>query len=211
MQWARVQPHSSDDNFSLINALADAFQSQPIALVALTIAGIVGFFGWQHNRHSVQPIMRFRVHTELDPFSFELRLHNVGLGPAIIIKWSIYKDGKIIELPRLESEWKSLLKSIGITGCQFGYGNIVVDETLAPRNDDSQLVLEISDLPSYLSQDVRPELNRLNFICKYKSVHRFSGQTEEFHTPEAYRRIVQEWKKHQASAPGDAANADPTG
>ena len=93
-----------------------------------------------------------------------------------------------------------MLESIGIVGVSPSFGNIVADETLAPRKDDAHLVLRIGNTGLPVERDFRPELNRLNFKCKYKSVYRFSGHMAEFHQPEAYKRIVQEWKDFDAAA-----------
>ena len=88
MWWSRADTNNSDNNFSWLGALADAIQSEPIALVALILAGTVGVVGWIHNRQSIRPILRFRIATILNPFSLKITLHNVGLGPAVVTKWS---------------------------------------------------------------------------------------------------------------------------
>ena len=215
MQWSRVQPHSYDDNFSLISVLADAIQSQPIAVAALILAIVVGLVGYIHNRHSVRPLLRFRAENYFDKLSFKITLRNVGLGPAIITKWSMYKDGALVQTPILESEWFDFLQGVGITDVNIDYWNIFVGQAFAPRGDDIVVLLHITasqpDLLLATPRDIRHQVNRLNFICEYKSVYRFSGQKEPFTPPKTYKKIVQYWQNKQVSDPGDAANGGPAG
>lgn len=62
----------------------------------------------KHNRLSVKPWLSTWVETNSIPYSYEIRLNNIGIGPAIINSFDIYVDGHKVEGSGLEPITKTV-------------------------------------------------------------------------------------------------------
>lgn len=91
---------------------------QTATVVIAAVAVLNSFFYYyrqrKHNHLQVRPNLMIKSHLtsrhEEGRYSFFIRIHNYGLGPATIVSKKVYFDGRLIQPGEEYDEWRNLVK-----------------------------------------------------------------------------------------------------
>jgi len=168
-------PCSKDTPNQNIITIAAAF----IALVALAVAIWQGFLLRRHNRLSISPKLGFKLDISKEEPEYGLLLRNNGVGPAIIEKFQLYVDGKLIEDDG-HGGWKNAFKALEIPMLEYGWW----DKGQVMASEERLLLLGIMkhNLKDKRIADFRESFNRMNIVIEYSSVYeeKFSINKNDF-------------------------------
>jgi len=140
-----------------------------IALSASAATIWQGILMRKHNRLSVKPFLRIDNNAELGKKG-EVRLINVGAGPAIIDSMAVYVDGKLIDNPDLKVKMLNALNLIDPTE-NGHYYTLYPGEVFAVG--ESHYLFEMSNISKTAKYcaEVERQFKRLSFVIKYKSIY----------------------------------------
>jgi hypothetical protein len=89
-----------------------------VALSALTLALLEGFWTRRHNELSVKPLLFISHHLAGSQGRFGLTVSNNGLGPALVRGYTLEVDGKPMEEKEGDNGWQSAIDILRIRGLE---------------------------------------------------------------------------------------------
>lgn len=162
----------SEFNWQLITGISTTV----IALCALAFSIWQGMQTRKHNKLSVRPHLTTWTNNDERNGFYKLELINNGLGPALIEKFLIKMDGKVISeqgLVPMENMFNTIFTNLDPEQTLGSY--LAKDHSMAAK--DKYTILNIQFLQPFPSRKVVAQaLTRLNFEITYRS---FYG--EQFH------------------------------
>lgn len=154
--------------------LITASMSVLIACVALIATHRQNKKNDLHNRLMVTPNLSDATHVDIEGCTYEYKIHNKGIGPAIIIDAEIYVDGEAIETKDpLVDAIEMILKG---TSLSYGHQSIALGAYILPNEviDILSVATDETNTPMTVHAEVQ---RRARLTIKYKSIY---GDTYAF-------------------------------
>jgi hypothetical protein len=168
------QPEKFLEAYTDILTLITASMSVLIACIALIVAHRQNKKNDLHNRLMVTPSLSDDTHVDIEGCTYEYKIHNKGIGPAIIIDAAIYVDGEAIETKDpLVDAIEMILKG---TNLRYGHQSIALGTYILPNEviDVLSVATDEANTPMVIHAEVQ---RRAKLKIKYKSIY---GDTYAF-------------------------------
>lgn len=161
------------DNYEVTVALASLF----IAVIATVFSGYQATLSRQHNRLAIRPylVIHRTIGLEGQDYIAQIAVRNAGLGPAIIKKYQVSFDGKVIGTG---DEPMTCFESIGQLTQYLSFsascGRMILpnDTVLAPQMMVKTIVFESGGVTNASREELFEFIQRFGIDIEYTSLYR---------------------------------------
>ena len=142
-----------------------------IALCALVFTIKQGSQARKHNSLSVRPFLTIWTRQYSEKGLYEVELINNGLGPALIEKFTVKVDGKVITGEGTEPVEKALKVVFPNHNYQSHQSYVDKGYSMAPKEKCTIVAIQFTDQPWPTPESVSQAFNRAELEVAYKSFY----------------------------------------